>query len=450
MAHFRALLRIDTSNPPGREEPAAHYLASVLDREGIEYTMVEKAPGRTNLVARLRGNGAQGPLLLSGHLDVVPAEGQYWRYPPFAADEAEGCIWGRGAIDMKNMVAMSLMTLVALRRCGDELSRDVVFAAVADEEAGCGLGSTFLVDSHPELVRAEYVLNEVGGQTVHLGGRRFYPIQVAEKGACWLELVAIGEPGHGALPNDDSAVRKIAVAVERLTSARLGHRCVPEVKTFIETLARHTDGVTASTLRALTSPLLARFALPLLRRADVRTASTFSAMLANTVTPTMLEAGHAPNVVPSNARATVDGRVLPGVSVDAFLTEVRSTIGDTVTMNVIKRHDGVRAPVSSPLFEVIRSTLAQFDPGGVVVPYLNPGFTDSHAYARLGATCYGFSPVRLGPELNFAQMFHGHDERIPVSGYRWGQCALLYAVAAFCCSERPSWLGELTAENSLP
>lgn len=443
LKHFRALLRMDTSNPPGCEEPAARYIATLLEREGIEYKILEKAPGRTNVVARLRGHGDAGAVLLNGHLDTVPAESEQWKHPPFAAVEAEGCIWARGAIDMKNMVVMSLMTLIALKRSGIALSRDIIFAAVADEEAGCGLGSLYLVEEHPDLVRAEFVLNEVGGQTVHLGGRRFYPIQVAEKGVCWFELVACGEPGHGSLPHNDSAVAKLSAAVARLASTSLPHHCVPEVETFLRTLANHSNFGTGTVLRGLASPSLARFLLSLLQRKDPQNATAFSAMLSNTASPTRLDAGHATNVIPATARATVDGRVLPGMHVQEFLAEVRSIVGDEVKLNVLTQHDGVRSQPNSRLFDGITHTLAQFDPEGIVLPYMNPAFTDSFAYSHLGATCYGFAPVRLGTELNFAKMFHGHNERIPIDGFLWGQCALLHTVADFCCASSPEWLPEL-------
>jgi acetylornithine deacetylase/succinyl-diaminopimelate desuccinylase-like protein len=215
------LLKIDTSNPPGNERPAADYLAAVLAREGIPHQRLESAPGRTSVVARLTGSGSKAPLLLSGHLDVVPAEPEHWRHPPFAAVEADGYLWGRGAIDMKNMVAMSLMTLVLLQRQGVRLDRDVIFAAVADEEAGARHGSLFLVEKHPELVRAEYVLTEVGGHTMHVGAARFYPVQVSEKGLCWFELRAEGPPGHGSMPHPHNAVARLARAIAALADARL-------------------------------------------------------------------------------------------------------------------------------------------------------------------------------------------------------------------------------------
>jgi len=210
LAHFKNLLRIDTTNPPGNERPAAEYIARVFEAEGIEHRIVESAPTRASVIARLPGKGEDGPLLLNGHLDVVPADADHWTHPPFEAVEAGGFVWGRGAIDMKNMVTMGMMSLVLAKRMGLKLSRDLIFAGVADEEAGSHQGALFLVEEHPELVRAEYVLNEVGGYTLHMGRTRFYPIQVSEKGICWFEMMVDGEPGHGSMPRPDNPVTILA------------------------------------------------------------------------------------------------------------------------------------------------------------------------------------------------------------------------------------------------
>ena len=433
VGHLQALLRIDTTNPPGREADATAYLARVLDSESIECTLVESAPGRSNLVARLQGSGArEDALLLNGHLDVVPAEPEHWKYPPFSGALAEGCLWGRGAIDMKNMVVMSLMTLVALKRLGLPLRRDVVLAAVADEEAGCHLGSSYLVEKHPELIRCKYVLNEVGGQTTHIDGKHFYPIQVAEKGVCWFEVVADGVPGHGSLPHDDNAVGKVCQAMARLCDQALPARITPEVDTFFRSLARNSSISSAAVLHALRSPSLGDLFLKLLRARNEDLARSFSAMRRSTATPTGLEAGSKINVVPSGASATVDGRLLPGVGLEAFLEQVRRVTGPDVRFNVLDFHEGVRFPVATELFDCIVQTLQDFDPGSIAVPYMNPAFTDSFAYSRLGAVCYGFAPIYLPREIEFGKMFHGHDERIPVEGYKWGQRALLALVTRFC------------------
>lgn len=434
LAHLKALLRIDTTNPPGNERAAAAYLAGVLAREGIAHELVESAPGRASLVARLRGSGRKGALLLNGHLDVVPAEAERWQHPPFAAVEADGYLWGRGAVDMKNMVAMSLMTLVLLKRQGVALDRDVVLAAVADEEAGARLGSLYLVERRPELVRAEYVLGEVGGHTLHLGGARFYPIQVSEKGLCWFEIQAEGPAGHGSMPHAHNAVARLARAIVALSTTRLPQHNTAVVEGFVRALAARAPFPQSRLLplllnRTLSGPLLAR-----LEARNPEQALGLNAMLRNTASPTMLAAGRKINVIPSTAAVQVDGRIVPGQTLESFLAEIRAVVGDDVRLSVLEDHPGTTFETRTELFATITAALARHDPEGIPVPYMIPGFTDAFAYQRLGATCYGFAPVRLDPTVNFSRMYHGHDERIPVAGFTWGLRVLHELVRDFCAA----------------
>jgi acetylornithine deacetylase/succinyl-diaminopimelate desuccinylase-like protein len=430
--HFKALLRIDTTNPPGNERAAADYIAGVLSQEGIDYSIVESEPTRASIVARLRGTGKKAPLLLSGHLDVVGVDREHWRHDPFAAVEADGCIWGRGAIDMKNMVTMSLMTLILLKRSGVQLDRDVIFAGVADEEAGSLKGSVFLVEQHPELIRAEYVLTEVGGHTLYMGNKRYYPIQVAEKGICWFELVASGEPGHGSMPHPKNAVVRLAKAIEALGNARLPQHNVPVVERFLKTLSQSANMAQKRVFPMLLNAQLAGMLLDVLAKSRPDQAASINAMLRNTATPTMLNAGNKINVIPSRASAHVDGRVIPGQSVQSFLDEVQAVVGKDIKVVVHQNHDGTMFSSDTPLFDAIAKGLKAHDPEGVPVPYLIPGFTDAFAYARLGATCYGFAPVRLPRDMVFTRMYHGHNERIPVDGFTWGFRLLHDVVEGFC------------------
>jgi acetylornithine deacetylase/succinyl-diaminopimelate desuccinylase-like protein len=432
IGHFKDLLRIDTTNPPGNERPAAQLLAGILEREGIPFEIHESEPGRANLVARLKGSGKKGPLLLNGHLDVVPADPEQWAHPPFAAEEADGCIWGRGAVDMKNMVTMSLMTLLLLKRSGVALERDVIFAAVADEEAGSRRGALYLVEKHPDLVRADYVLNEVGGHTLHMGDNRFYPIQVSEKGICWFEMTAHGQPGHGSMPHAHNAVVRLSRALAALGAVRLPQHNTPVVERFLKALAEGAPFPQGLALPLLLEPRLAGLLLGVLEKQNPDQAMAMNAMLRNTVSPTILAAGKKVNVIPSTATAHIDGRVIPGQSERAFLAEVQRVVGDDLHITVFEQHDGTTFSSDTPLYETILRVLGRHDPGATAVPYMIPGFTDAFAYARLGAVCYGFSPVRLGPELNFTRMYHGHDERIPVDGFAWGLRVLFEVTRDFC------------------
>lgn len=435
IGYFKALLRIDTTNPPGNERPAAELLGRVLEKEGIEHRILEREPGRASLVARLRGSGKQGPLLLNGHLDVVPADRERWEHDPFAAVEEGGFIWGRGAIDMKNMVTMSLMSLLLLKRQGTALDRDVIFAAVADEEAGSRNGSLFLVEEHPELVRAEYVLNEVGGHTLHMGATRFYPIQVAEKGICWFEVVAEGRPGHGSMPHPHNAVAKIARAIDALDRTRLPQHNTPVVEGFLKSLAGGAPIPERWVLPLLLEPRLSGKLFDILQTKNLDQAISLNAMLRNTATPTMIEGGKKVNVIPSTARARVDGRLLPGQTRDDYLREVQAVIGRDLKITVLEHRDGSVFRADTPLYDVICRALHRHDPGSVPVPYMIPGFTDAFAYAKLGAICYGFSPVKLTPDINFTRMYHGHNERIPVEGFAWGVRVLHDVVHGLCARD---------------
>ena len=432
LVHFKELLRIDTTNPPGNERAAADYLARVLEREGIAYRIVESEPTRASLIARLSGSGRRAPLLLNGHLDVVPVERERWRHDPFGAEEHDGCIWGRGAVDMKNMVAMSLMTLVMLKRAGVALDRDVIFAAVADEEAGSKHGARFLVEKHPDLVRAEYVLNEIGAYTFYVGDAIFYPIQVAEKGICWFELTAHGTAGHGSMPRPDNAVVRIARAIEALGSVRLPFHAVPVVETFVRGLVEGAPALARRAAPLLVRPTFARLLLNLVRRQDPEQAIALEALLRNTASPTVVQGGRKVNVIPSSASVLVDGRMLPGQTVDEFLAEIQRVVGDDLKVTVVEQHEGQVFRTDTPLFDAIGRSIERHHPGAVAVPFMIPGFTDSHAYAKLGAVCYGFSPVKMPKGMSFTSLYHAHDERIPVDGFAWGLRVLADLVHEFC------------------
>lgn len=429
---FRALLRIDTTNPPGNERQAAEVLADSLRADGLEPTLLDSAPGRTNLVTRLKGTGEKPPLLLTAHLDVVAAEPSRWRHPPFGAVIDDGWVYGRGTVDMKNMAAMSAMVLKALAREGRPLRRDIIFAAVADEEAGCTHGSQFLVDNHPERVRAEYALGEIGGFTLKLAGARLYPIQVAQKGMVWLKARAEGTPGHGSMPRDDNPVIGLAAALAKLVPDALPVHVTPAFTDFLQGIAATQPALARVVLPLLLQPPLAGRLLRLLP--DKATARTLSAVLRNTATPTVLRAGSKTNVIPSAAEAEIDGRTVPGQSVDDLLRELREVLGPGVALEVMKTLEPVAASPRTPMFDTLAAALRRMDPEGVPVPYIIPGFTDAAAFSKLGATWYGFAPIVFpdAPKVVFSELFHGDDERIPVEGFHRGTAALLDAVRSWC------------------
>ena len=430
--HLQALLRIDTTNPPGNETPAAEYMAELLAAAGLEPTLVGETPDRKNVIARLKGTGKKPPLLLAAHLDVVPAEPESWRHPPFGGEIHDGYIWGRGAIDMKHMAVMSALVLARLKQEGAPLERDLIFAGVADEEAGCDHGSRWLVDHHPDLVRAEFALGEAGGFSVRINGRVLYPIQVAEKGAVWMKLRATGRPGHGSMPRENNAVARLGAAVAKLAATRLPQHRTAVVDRYLKIVAKTQPFPASALIPLMNRRRIASFLLE--RNPDKGVAAATAAVLSNTAVPTMLRAGVKTNVIPGFAEAWVDGRSLPGQTAADLIREIKEVIGHDIAIDVERDMPPVEIDPQSPLWDVMVATLKKHDPDGIAVPYLAPGFTDAKSWSRLGTRSYGFMPVRFPDDgTRFADLFHGHDERIPVDGLKWGVAVLYDVVRAFTC-----------------
>ncbi len=437
---LQELLRIPTVNR-GTEEPgdgnesvAAERLADMFRQAKIEPKLVWSQKGRACVVARVKGNGQKPPVLLNAHLDVVEADASKWQHDPFGGEIHDGYLWGRGAIDMKNMAAMSASVLVAIQEdFGDgKLDRDVIFAGVADEEAGCKHGSLFLVAEHPELIRAEYTLGEIGAFSQHIFGRTFYPIQTAEKGMAWLKVTFTGEPGHGSMPNPDSAVIRLARAISKIGTTRLPQHPTQAVRSFIHAMARELPTPQKQVLKRLTTPQVAALILDYLVK-DEGQRRMFGALLSNTATPTVVRAGAKTNVIPGHATVELDGRTLPGHSSVTLIAELREIIGNEPKIEVLRELPPVETSEHTPMFAHLVKTVRQHDPLGIPIPFIISGFTDAKAYAKLGSKCYGFSPVKFDPthEISFSRMYHGHDERVPVDGLKWGLRVLYDAVVGF-------------------
>lgn len=427
--HLRSLIRLRTVNPPGNERLVIDYISQILKKEEIEFQTFEREKGRTNLIARLHSSSSEGPLLLSSHVDVVPVEEDKWKYPPFDAWIENGYLWGRGAIDMKHMVVFNLMTFLLIKRLGIKLHRDLIWAAVADEEAGCDKGSQFLVEEHPEQLQAEYALNELGGFTIHSGKKRFYPIQVAEKGYVWLKLKVCGESGHASLPHGENAIVTLAQAICRLHKKYLPRHRHPVAESFILSLASGLGLPASLLLKGIARPF-GDLLLKILPDRDA--ARFFIATLHNTACPTMIEGGQKINVIPSEAAFLVDGRILPGQKAASFIREVRKLIGPGYEVELLKEHGATETSADTPLYRILKDVLEKRDPGSEAIPYLVAGFTDASAYQKLGIKTYGFSPVKLPPDIVFSKLYHNHNERIPVDGFYWGLETFFEAVRRFC------------------
>jgi len=407
------LIRIDTSNPgddtgPG-ERAAAEHVAGLLAEVGLEPALFESRPGRASVVTRIEGEDPARPaLLLHGHLDVVPAEPADWRVHPMSGEIGDGCVWGRGAVDMKDMDAMMLAVARQRMREGRRPPRDVVLAFVADEEAGGHLGAGWLVDHHPELFDGvTEAVGEVGGFSTVIGGQRMYLVQTAEKGIAWLRLRASGTAGHGSMLQPENAVTELAETVARIGRHEWPVRLTPTVAAFLtaagEALGTGFRENEPAALLAKLGPV----------------ARMIGATLTNTANPTILSAGYKVNVVPQHATAQIDGRFLPGHE-EEFLAELDGLLGPGVRREFINRAAAVETTFDGPLCGAMTAALLAADPQARVVPYCLSGGTDAKAFSRLGIRCFGFAPLRLPPELDFTAMFHGVDERVPVSALEFG------------------------------
>jgi acetylornithine deacetylase/succinyl-diaminopimelate desuccinylase-like protein len=444
---LRALIRIPSVNPPGvadtsagrdtngAETAAAQYCADVLRGDGIEAQVVELTPGRGSCFARLPASGpaTEPPLILLSHIDVVPVDAESWTRDPFGADLVDGVVWGRGAVDMKNMVAMEVAVMLALRRSGAALRREVIFAAVADEEAGGAHGARGLVAERPELFAdadgrlAAAAINEVGGYSITLGERRFYAIQVAEKGIVWTRLRSTGMPAHGSMPHTENAAVKLAAAVTALADdqARRPGRVIPAVAEFLGAL-----GLEDVARLAVSDPVAATAALeravvdPVMRR-------SLDAMLRDTVTPTVLRAGKKVNVIPGAGEAEVDVRTLPGTDQAALIAHLQDVVGTNAVVEPVVSLPAVEWPADAEIVSLMHEALRRADPEATSVPMMITPGTDAKALADLGIPCYGFAPLRLDADVPFLSLFHGHDERVPVSALAFGLPVLAEVVARY-------------------
>ncbi len=409
----RDLIRIDSSNygdgsGPG-ERKAAEYVQGILAEVGLDAELIESDPGRASLVFRWEGADPSRPaLVLHGHLDVVPAQAQDWQVDPFAGEIRDDCLWGRGAVDMKDMDAMMLAVIREMVRTGAKPARDVVVAFFADEEAGGIKGAHWLVDHRPELFEgATEAISEVGGFSIEVAGQRCYLLQTAEKGLAWLRLVAHGRAGHGSQVNTDNAVTRLCQAVARIGAHPWPIEITPAVGAFLDGISEIT-GIPLN--RDDPSQLLAELGT---------TARWVGATLQNTANPTLLEAGYKHNVIPGTASALVDCRYLAGHE-QQLMDTVTELAGEHVEVQRLVGDVALDAPFGVPLTDAMVAALLAEDPGARVLPYCLSGGTDNKSMSLLGIAGYGFAPLRLPADLDFSGMFHGVDERVPLDSLRFG------------------------------
>lgn len=418
---LQTLISFDTTNPPGNEKDCIEYLRALLDLAGFESVTLGRSPDRPNLVTRLEGRGEAPPLLLHGHVDVVPAGGGDWVHPPFGGRQVDGYLWGRGALDMKGGIVMMLSALLRLKREKIFPPGDVVLALVSDEEAGGEFGTKYLVENHKELFAGiRYAVGEFGGFSFPIARRRFYPIMVAEKQICVLRATIRGAAGHGSLRPRDGATAKLARVLGRLERRPLPVHVTPVAKEMFQSVSSSLSFPLSGLFRLLLRPATTGLALKAMGSQGL----LFGQLLRNTANPTMLRGGDQINVAPSEILLGLDGRILPGYTPDDLMSEVEAVVGEDIELEVV-HHDPVPSSPDMGLFGTLAEVLRHADPEGIPVPMLLPGATDGRFLARLGIQSYGFLPMSLPPDFNFSQTIHGPNERIPTQALSFG-CEAMY------------------------
>lgn len=410
------LLRIDTTNFGGNEGAgerlAAEYVMELLTEVGLDPEFYESAPGRSNVVIRLEGQDpTRDALVLHGHLDVVPAQADEWSVDPFGGELIDGMLWGRGAVDMKDMVAMMLAVVRQMAREGRKPSRDVIVAFFADEEAGGVYGAEYSVANRPDLFEgATEAISEVGGYSTMINGQRAYLLQTAEKSLNWLRLIADGRAGHGSQVAEDNAVTKVAAAIARIGQHKWAYQTTPTV----DQLLRGVSDLTGLPYEPENPELIDN-----LINAMGPAARFVGATVRNSTNPTRLSAGYKENVIPRTAEATIDARFLPGYE-DEAMAKLIELAGPDIRIEPVHQATALEVPFSGNLVDAMTSSLLAEDPDAVVLPYMLSGGTDNKSLSSLGIIGYGFAPLQLPEDLDFPAMFHGVDERVPVSALEFG------------------------------
>jgi acetylornithine deacetylase/succinyl-diaminopimelate desuccinylase-like protein len=425
---LRDLIRFDTTNPPGNEGACIAYVRQLLDDAGVESRIFAKDDARPNLVARIAGAGDAPPLLLYGHVDVVQTAGQQWAHPPFGAELVDGVVWGRGALDMKGGVAMLVDAFLRAARGELKPRGDVILTVLSDEENGGDFGAKYLVEEHADLFDGvRHSLGEFGGAAVHFGGKRFYPIQVAEKQICWLRGRVRGPGGHGALGVRGGALAKLGKMLQTLDRRGLPVHVTPVARAWVEGMADALPRRQALLLRSLLEP---RLTAATVRVARVEQLRVIERALRNTVSVTIVHAGSKINVIPAEVELELDGRALPGFGPDDLIREVHDLVGPGLELELV-RHDPTPAEPDLAWLDGLGAILRELDPGAIPVPMLQVGVTDGRFFSRLGIQTYGFLPLELPAGFEFTKLIHAADERVPAAALRFGAEAVGRAVERY-------------------
>ncbi len=422
---LQTLVRFDTTNPPGNEATCINYLNGLFKQNGFATTVLGKTAERTNLITRLPGRGEAPPVVWQAHVDVVTTAEQTWQYPPFTADIVDGMLWGRGTLDDKGAAAMMTVALLRAKAQGIVPPGDIIFTALADEEAGAEYGAKFLVKEHPEQFEgARFAIGEGGGISITMGGKKCYVIMLAEKQICWMRLTLHGRAGHGSVPLRGQAMAKLARVLHILDRKRLPVHVTPTVSQMITGISDELPFPQNVVLRQLLNPTLTDRVLDMLGDKGEQ----LGASLHNTASPTIVRGGEKINVIPGEITLELDGRLLPGFTPDDMMRELRELLGDDIGLT-IERYEPGPQPADMERYAVLADIIRKADPEGIPVPYLVSGVTDARHFAKLGIQSYGFIPMQIPDEL--IKTIHAADERIPVATIEWGTQVLLETLQRF-------------------
>ncbi|MCD6443348.1 MAG: M20/M25/M40 family metallo-hydrolase [Thermotogae bacterium] len=417
------LIRFNTTNPPGNERECVYHVKDILEKSGIETQIFYLDERRPNLLAKIEGTGESPPILLYGHVDVVTTEGQRWEHPPFEGKIVDGFIWGRGALDMKGGVAMMISAVLRIKEEKFKPSGDILLLILSDEEGGGDFGARYMVENHPDLFKdVKYAIGEFGGFTLHIGGRRFYPIMVSEKRICWLRLKTRGRRGHGSIPMKNGAMAKMGKVLVKLNHRDTPIHVTKVVKDMFSGISREVGFPMNIFFRLLINPAFTDIILKLLGEKSI----IFEPLLRNTVNPTIIKGGDKVNVIPGEITLDLDGRLLPGYSPEDLMEELRRILGgisDEVEMEIVRYDEGPSEP-DMGLFTLLGEILRDLDEQAIPIPMLLSGATDARFFSKLGIQTYGFIPMNLPEDFKFMELIHSTNERIPISALEFGANAI--------------------------
>ncbi|MBI5968443.1 MAG: M20/M25/M40 family metallo-hydrolase [Deltaproteobacteria bacterium] len=426
-------IKVDTTNPPGKEMAGVRYLQGILEREGFPTIVLESQPDRGNLICPMKGTDGLSPLILLHHIDVVPAEAEKWMHPPYSGLVVNREIWGRGAQDCKSLGVIELVAFLLLKREGFRPKRDILYMAAADEETGGKWGVGWLFQNHPEMMKAEYVINEGGGVGMIIGKRNVYTCQTAEKGICWLKLTFRGKPGHGSVPHDDNCIEKMARAIERISSYRSPLRRTLTTENFIKGIAEEQNFPRSFLMKQLLYPFFSKSVEK--RIPDPGLRGMVGAILRNTFVPTVVQGGQKTNVIPSECSCQVDCRILPGVEPEMIKAEVRNLLFGIkdYEVEILQTSAASESPTDNAFYRILENTLKRLDPKAKMIPAMLSGATDSRFFRSKGTAAYGFQPMAPMDNLSeYLSRVHGHDERISAESLLFGTRVLYEMLKDFC------------------